>query len=68
MSYGIQCHTGGWFLAYWKDGRPALIPYSNGADDGVRLVTFDTKEEAEARLPDVEKLIGVGGKYAVIQI
>jgi hypothetical protein len=45
-----------------------LIPYSNGADDGVRLVTFDTKEEAEARLPDVEKLIGVGGKYAVIQI
>lgn len=68
MPYGIQCRTGGWFLVYWLEGKPALISYSNGADEGVRLVTFDTEEEAKANLADIEQLVGVTGEYEVISL
>ena len=68
MRFGIQCHTGGWFLVRHGEEGPALISYSSGADEGVRLVTFDSKEEAERRLPEVERQVGVTGKYEVIPL
>ena len=68
MRYGIQCHTGAWFLVHHGAEGPELISYSNGADEGVRLLTFDTKEEAELRLSAVVRQVGVVGKYEVISL
>lgn len=68
MKYGIQCHTGGWFLVcHGKEGLQ-LISYSSGADDGVRLLTFEGKEEAQCEMPEVEKRVGITGKYEVIPL
>lgn len=70
MKYGIQCHAGGWFLCCWKAESLvlALTPYSGGSDENVRLVIFDTKEEAMKSLPKVVEMIGVSGEYTVIPL